>query len=173
MKLKEINSGFLAIRQEEFHLCGQSLATLVQETLRKGSCIRLTANGFSMLPFIRDGDVVTVSASPGISLVSGRVIAFIHPQTARLVIHRLLGRDNGCYLVKGDSVFSADGLIPGKSILGCVTKIERNGRRVSFGLGPERRIIAFLSRKVLPWVFRCWGVMPTAIRSTVKCLVRF
>lgn len=173
MKLEEIDSGFLAIREEEFLLSGQSLATLVQATLAKGSCLRFTVKGFSMLPFIRDSDVVTISPLRNVSLISGRVIAFINPQTAKLVIHRLLGRYNGCYRVKGDSVFSADGLIPRENILGYITKIERNGRNVSFGLGPERCIIAFLSKTVFPLVLRCWSVMPPAIRSTVKCLIRF
>jgi hypothetical protein len=102
-----------------------------------------------MAPFIKDGDVVTISpmfdSSPGF----GDVIAFIHPKIEKLLIHRVIRKIGDAYLLKGESALEPDGLIKKESILGLVTKVERGGKRIFLGLGPERFLIALLTRKNL------------------------
>jgi hypothetical protein len=100
-----------------------------------------------MSPFIRNGDVLMLSAADSKSPRLGDVVAFRFPGTHRLACHRVTGRVKGLYLVRGDNSRDADGLIPVNEILGKVMGIERGGLPVFFGLGPERKIIAFLSRK--------------------------
>ncbi|MBM4128546.1 MAG: hypothetical protein FJ243_00330 [Nitrospira sp.] len=122
----------------------RALSFLVGDILANGSHCRFQAKGHSMSPFIKDGDVVTVSplsSSPGI----GNVIASIHPETKRLSIHRVIGKEGDSYLIKGDNSSEADGLVEKGNILGYVTKVERDGEKVFIGLGPERFLIAFLS----------------------------
>lgn len=141
----------------------------MQATLTRGACFRIKVNGFSMLPFIKDSDVVTVSALKDSCPGLGEVVAFANPRTGKLVIHRIVVRGNGSYLIKGDNVLCAGGLVPQENILGCVTKIERNGRQIYFGLHQGRAVIALFSRMGL-WrlVFYCWRVIPLAIRNAVK-----
>ena len=69
----------------------------------------------------------------------GEVVAFCHPETGKLVVHRVLARRSGGYLLRGDNALEADGLIPPAYILGRVDRVERRGRRVRLGQGPERR----------------------------------
>jgi len=121
---------------------------LLDAVLAKGSDCRFQAQGHSMAPFIKDGDVVTISplpSSPGI----GQVVASLHPETRRLAIHRVVGKKADAYLIKGDNASEADGLVRRENILGSVKRVERKGRKVSLCLGPERFIIAFLSRRGL------------------------
>jgi len=99
-----------------------------------------------MHPFIRDGDVLTVSPSRGANLHPGDVVAFCHPDTGRLVVHRILAGTSHGYLLKGDNSIGMDGLIPSINIWGRVTKVERNGRLIRLGCGPERRLLALLAR---------------------------
>jgi hypothetical protein len=130
-------------------LSGKALAELLKDVLRKGSPLTLRARGFSMSPFIKDGDDVTLFPMNGVSPGLGDVAAFIHEGTGMPFIHRVVGKKGGAYLLKGDNVAEADGLIPESNILGCVRMVERKGLRVLFGLGPERFLIAYLNRRGL------------------------
>ena len=61
-------------------------------------------------------------------------------------------------MTQGDGVNRDDGRTPTTRILGHVTRIERNGKRVRLGLGPERTLLALLARMGLlsPLAFRAW-----------------
>jgi hypothetical protein len=123
-----------------------------------------------MSPFIKDGDVVTVSpilrSSPGI----GDVVALIYREARKLLIHRVVGRNGECYSTRGDNTLEGDGLVYGANILGYVTKVERNGKKVFLGLGPERFLIAWLTRKglLLSFVLPVWRVLHSIIRKSVR-----
>jgi len=128
-------------------LSGTVLAELLKDVLRKGSPFTLRARGFSMSPFIKDGDDVTVFPLSGISPGLGDVAAFIHKGTGMPFIHRVVGKKGNAYLLKGDNATETDGLISESDILGCVRMVERRRLRVFFGLGPERFLIAYLNRR--------------------------
>jgi signal peptidase I len=125
------------------------LPGLVKEILSKGAECRFQAKGHSMSPFIKDGDIVTISpltnSSPGL----GDVVAFNRPENENLIIHRVVEKRNNDYYVRGDNLPEADGLVQARDILGYVNKVERNGKNVRVGLGPERFLIALLNRKGL------------------------
>jgi hypothetical protein len=100
-----------------------------------------------MAPFIRDGDVITVSpfgrGRPGV----GDVVAFVRPGYGHLVVHRVVARCGPDAFIRGDAAAEAtDGVIPAENLLGRVTRVERDGHGVWLGLGPERHAIAWLSR---------------------------
>ncbi len=99
-----------------------------------------------MFPFVRDGDMIRVSPlehPPGL----GDVVAFVHPETGRLVVHRIIARRGPSYLLRGDSARGeVEGPVPPAGLLGRVTGVQRNDRAVRLGLGPERYAIALLSR---------------------------
>ena len=116
---------------------------------------RFRVRGFSMNPFIKNGDIVTISPLFNLSTVFGRPVAFIHHEIDDLIVHRVVGKIGNRYFIKGDSSFKIDGLIPRKDILGVVTKVERQGKKIIFGLGIERFIIAFLNRiNLFRFIFR-------------------
>lgn len=133
----------------EWSVSGAALAELLQDVLRKGLPFTFRASGFSMSPFIKDGDDVTIFPLNGISPGLGNVVAFIHKGNGMLFIHRVVGKKGNAYLLKGDNATETDGLISGSDILGCVRMVERRGQRVFFGLGPERFLIAYLNRRGL------------------------
>ena len=124
-----------------------------------------------MSPFIRDGDVVTVAplrpldrsphartpSSPSAANVTeardcgiGQIVAFVSALSRRLFVHRIIGRRESGFLIKGDNLSGplADTVRP-EDILGRVVRIERGRKRVWLGLGPERHAIAVLSRSGL------------------------
>ncbi len=147
-----------------------SLPELLEAVLCKGLDCRFQAKGHSMSPFIKDGDVITVSPLNGTSPGFGDVAAFIHKGTGRLVIHRVVGKREDSYFIKGDNASEADGLVQKANILGFVTGVERKGKKVFIGLGPERFLIALLSPKnLLLSVLRpVWSIFRPAVRIFLK-----
>jgi len=99
-----------------------------------------------MAPFIRDGDVVTISPLGSDRRQLGGVIAVSLPGSRRLVIHRAVARVGSSWLVRGDNSPRPDGLVRAADALGRVVRVERAGRTVVVGCGPERILIALLSR---------------------------
>jgi len=104
-----------------------------------------------MSPFIRDKDILTLSPPSTAFPQKGDVVGVINPGTEKLLVHRVVGIKNGRYWVKGDSVKTKEARsFELNSICGQVTRVERDGKPVWFGLGPERKAIAVLS--LIPFV---------------------
>lgn len=99
-----------------------------------------------MHPLLRAGDVVTVTPLRTKRPCPGDTVVFANAHTAPLVAHRVVAIRGDAPLIKGDNCDTADGLIAKSKILGRVTSAERDGRTLRLGLGPERFLIAFLSR---------------------------
>ncbi|MDY6954304.1 MAG: S26 family signal peptidase, partial [Thermodesulfobacteriota bacterium] len=123
------------------------LVQLSRAVFEKGGPLRFQAKGFSMSPFIRNGDVLTLfpltgHAGPRL----GDVVAFVQPGTERLVIHRVMARDGHTFLMTGDNAIEADGPVLREHILARVGNVERKGKKVFLGLGPERLLIVLLNR---------------------------
>ena len=154
----------------ELSLSGSAFAELLQDVSRKGSPITFRARGFSMSPFIKDGDVLTIFPLNGISPGLGDVAAYIHKGTGMPFIHRVVGKKGNTYLLKGDNATETDGLISESNILGCIRMVERRGRRVFFGLGPERFLIAFLTRRGLlrPLLAPSWKLVRPMMKKWVS-----
>jgi len=124
---------------------GQELRlSLAAELLRGGTPVRLEVTGHSMSPLLRSGDVVTIEPLAGRRPSLGDVVAAA--PGGRLLVHRLVGWDRGRALCRGDVAAEADPTTSPEDMLGKVTRVERRGRHVRFGLGVERLPIALLSR---------------------------
>ena len=145
LKSQELKPTLFVKQGAELPFSTSVLSELLRSVLDKGVGFRFRAKGFSMSPFIKDGDVITVSALSGASPRLGDVVAFIHPEAGRLVIHRVVGKWGDSYSIKGDGIRKTDGLVPKAKILGSVTKVERNGKEVFLGLGPESFLVSLLT----------------------------
>jgi len=142
-----------------------ALVGLCQDILGKGLTFRFSAPGPSMSPFIRNGDIITLAPVQPVAYRLGDVVAFVQPGTERLVVHRVVGvSPDGCR-IRGDNSLEDDGVIPHACILGQAIRVERNGKKVRVGLGPERKIIALLSRqRLLPWCVGAAAAVLSGIR---------
>jgi hypothetical protein len=162
-------SGF-AINCGEDTLSMAALIELLRAVTEKGKPFRFQATGFSMYPFIRNLDTITVSPLPaGGRCRLGDVVAFLKPGTEKLAVHRVIRKKGDCYLIRGDNTPEPDGLISAARMLGYVTNVERGGRQIRVGLGPERAVIACLSRKDLirPSLFLACRLARPFIRRTI------
>lgn len=144
---------------DDLLISGEVLLELMRDILDRGIDFRFRARGLSMSPFIKDGDFISVSPVSKVKPSIGKVVAFVQPVSGSLIVHRVVGSRGTAFLIQGDNTGGkVDGLFQPEEILGCVTGVERNGRQVVFGLGPERFLIAYLSRsgllRGLLWVWR-------------------
>ena len=73
-------------------LSGLALQEFLRAVLARGASFRFKARGFSMHPFIQDGDVVTVSPHWRQEAPAGGGGGFCHPETRKLMVHRVLAR---------------------------------------------------------------------------------
>ena len=122
----------------------------MREVLAKGATFQFCATGWSMTPFIKDGDLISVAPLTNERVAIGSIVAYIQPATGHLIVHRVIGRQRATYLIQGDNTIARhDDVVQLKDILGRVTRVERKGRRVPLGLGPERWLVAMLSRNGL------------------------
>ena len=158
-----------AVSGEDRLLSGNALVELVCAVLERDKPFRFRAGGSSMAPFIRDGDFITITSPDRHNLRAGDVLSFRHPGNGRLVIHRLVRKLDGRYLMKGDSSASVAVTIQPENILGKVDMVERNEIPVIFGFGPERFLIAFLSFEKID---RCLSRRLRHIRRFVNYLLR-
>ena len=131
----------------EINLSGPALVALLQAVLARGADFRFRAAGNSMHPFIRGGDILVIAPLPARGPAPGQVIAYRQAQSGGLVVHRLVGRLGGDWLLRGDNATGKTGeTVATGNLLGVVSSIERNGARRRMGLGPERQLLAWLSR---------------------------
>ncbi len=131
---------------DDLNISGAILLDIMREILDRGVDFRFRARGLSMSPFIKDGDSISVSPVSKVKPSLGKVVAFVQPVSGTLIVHRVVRRKGTAFLIQGDNTGGqADGLFQPQDILGCVTRVERDGRRVVFGLGPERFLIASIS----------------------------
>ena len=127
-------------------LLGSDFLDLLEPLLLMGQSVRFRVHGTSMLPCIRERDLVTVSPPGSMPIRLGNVVAFRPPGTERLILHRVVKICSENFLISGDNTLEPDGIIPRSCLLGVVIQVQRKGRAVCFGNGPEGRLFAFLVR---------------------------
>jgi hypothetical protein len=118
---------------------------LFADLLSSGVSVRLEVGGHSMAPFVRSGDVVTVAPRGDARPSLGDVVVCA-VERDQLTMHRVVGWTGGQLVPRGDAAPTADAALQLDSVVGLVRRVERRGRPVRLGLGPERRVIAWLSR---------------------------
>jgi hypothetical protein len=96
-------------KEEDLVLTGADFRETVKQLLEKNADVRFQARGFSMSPFIKDGDVIVLSPLNHTVCAYGDVVALVHPVIKRTVVHRVVGRGAKDCLIKGDNIFGADG----------------------------------------------------------------
>jgi signal peptidase I len=157
----------------ELLLDGRACVDVMRSALGKNVSLRLQVKGFSMSPFIQDGDIITLSPLPEGRIGLGQSIAFMRSFDKKLVIHRLVRickRPQVRYVTKGDSADRSDCPISRADMLAFVLKVERGGRTILFGTGPERRVIACASRLNILWALSFFWklIIPHHIRQKIK-----
>jgi hypothetical protein len=116
---------------------------IVSECLRAGHLVRFRAPGSSMHPTIRSGDTLLIAPIDPAALHRGDII--LYASASRILAHRVIaiirrpgtgaaGAQPACsgveFVLKGDGCPEPDPPVGGDRVLGKITAVERNGRRI-------------------------------------------
>ena len=126
------------------------LGSLMAEVLEKGESFQFRALGWSMAPFIKPGDMLLIEPIGERKSSVGDIVAFSLPEPGGYRVHRVIHRVDKGFLIKGDNLNHADGIIIFEGILGKVKKVSRRGKKVRLGINMGNRGVALFSR--LGWL---------------------
>ena len=107
------------------NLSCSELIPLVRLALDNGANVRLTATGSSMIPFLRNGDVVELEKVPPEALRHGDVVLVERPEGG-YVLHRMLQIRGAEVFIAGDAG-QRDGWMPVANVLARVRAVSRKG----------------------------------------------
>jgi signal peptidase I len=123
---------------------------LASEVLRSSGTLRLRVTGWSMLPTVMPGDTLVIDRIHRDSVSEGDIVLF--GRDRRFFVHRVIDKgqpQNGAIVTKGDGMPAADLPVSGSDLLGRVSSILRNGKRLEPKKAmrlPERIIAAAVQR---------------------------
>ena len=135
----------------------------MQAVLEKGKSFRFRARGTSMRPFIRDGDTLTIAPLATGRPRRGEAVVVFRPSEIRpcLLVHRIVGVHERGFAIQGDAADCEPESIPPEAIVGRVVRVERGGKDIRLGLGPERQLLAWMSRTRILWtvIWPLWNLV--------------
>ena len=111
-------------RRNHLALSGKSLAALIRDFVESGRHIKFRALGESMFPFIKNGDMITVSPYNDMTPERGDIVAFVDVRTQGLMVHRIIRVNGDGFVSKGDNCFQNDGIHRLQNILGFISEID-------------------------------------------------
>lgn len=135
-------------RETVLTLKADQLLDLAEEILGRGQALRFRAKGWSMHPFVLDGDVLTVIPAAAVPRL-GDVILFRTPRRS-VVVHRVVRTRPRGVVTKGDAASDLDGFVPFRDVLGVVSVVDRRGSRARLDAG-WRHWLAPLLGWLSPW----------------------
>lgn len=132
--------------------------TLRKEIIGQGRSVQIIASGYSMFPFLRKGDLLTVEPVPMDKIKRGDVVVFESEQ--KWVAHRVIQINHNPegieFLLRGDTCFAFDPPVNKENFIGAVSEFQRlNYQRKLNGI--YRRIwakFALLKFHMYPFVAR-------------------
>ena len=96
---------------------------LIKEFLQLGSCVRMTATGSSMWPFLRNGDIIEISSIGNLPVRPGEIVLAIHRE--RYLLHRVIQINMRGIFIAGDAQSYFQGPIAPDMVLGRVVALQR------------------------------------------------
>lgn len=100
-----------------------------------------------MHPYIQDGDVITLSAvktARGIRV--GNIAALVHPESGKLIVHRVIRKTGNEIQTKGDNSKIADAPVSVNAVVGIVSCVTRGFSNTLVGTGIRDLLASLLSR---------------------------
>lgn len=137
---------------------------LMQAVHEKGASFRFQARGNSMRPAIQDKDWITISPLRDTVPFVGEVVAYRHPVSQSLIVHRIDRTTQHSFLIKGDNQFEPDAIVSIDDIIGVVTGIQRNKKSISI---PDRSKHPGWTR-----LYFLWSLLRVHLRRTSRRLKR-
>ena len=116
--------------------------TVIVDLLSSGHAVQFQARGDSMHPLIRDHDYLHVE--PCTEVRKGDIVLVLAPRG--LTAHRVISHRNGVVVTRGDNAPANDDAVPREKVLGKVTAIIRDGRKLTLSRSAAAQAAALVRR---------------------------
>jgi len=108
-------------------LPARELMPVIRAALERGQTVRMTVNGASMLPFIRNG--AEVELEPVRFPPAKGDVVLVQCEDERYVLHRVVVAEGEVFFLRGDAKRDCEGPFTLRDALGKATTTYHNGRR--------------------------------------------
>ena len=141
---------------------GPDFCDLAREILGRGSALRYRAEGWSMYPTLRDGDILTIVPTNAEEAQVGDIV-LCQAAGPRPMVHRLVRKAGGQVITRGDRLPHDDAPVAAADLLGRVIQAERGDKvihlthRRAIWMGKLVARWPLLTGKLWPWLARAKG----------------
>lgn len=111
--------------------------TLRKEIIRQGRSVQIVASGYSMYPFLRKGDLLTVEPVTMETIKLGDIVVFESggKWIAHRVIHIRSKADSLGFLLRGDTCIEFDPVVNKENYIGSVRVFTRKNSKKNSSTG--------------------------------------
>lgn len=134
--------------------------------LRQGWSMHCRPLGQSMIPNLRQGDLVKVTPEETYRL--GDIILVNHG--GHYIMHRVVVKSDGWIITKGDASTCLDPPVSPREILGRVVSRNRRGKESSLD-SPWARWVGLAFCLTVSWLFAIRGAVNTGAERRLACLL--
>lgn len=138
---------------------------LAEEVLRTSGNLRLKVNGWSMLPAVWPGDILTIQRAGFAEISVGDTVLF--RCDGRFIVHRVVSKEVPTFTLRtrGDAMPGPDPLVEGRNLLGRVAYRLENGEWTK--MRQTRRWYEMALALVL-----CRSIFATRVAVAINAMVR-
>jgi len=154
----------------EIRLGRTECADLSVDILKRGGTFCFKAKGFSMHPFVRDGDILIIHPASNQTLRKGDVVLYMSTDY-KLIAHRITAAthrgDDLVFTLRGDMAPASTEQVSSKKILGKVVSLRRGRKVIHVDKGCKRLSSLLWAKSVLllPCLF---NILRMIKKNTVK-----
>ncbi len=124
------------------------LMPVIRAALERDQRVRMTINGSSMSPFIRDGDVVELESVRSRPVLGDMVL--VRRSEDYYVLHRVVRIEGDEFFLRGDAQQHSEGPFTRRDVLGKVIASYHSGRVRDFDRGTWR-LAMLIWMRCAPW----------------------
>jgi signal peptidase len=101
--------------------------TLRKEIISQGRSVQIVASGYSMFPFLRKGDILTINPAPMEQIKRGDIV--VYELNEKWIAHRVIQVNHNSegfeFLLRGDTCAAFDPPVNKENFIGIVPEFQR------------------------------------------------
>lgn len=122
----------------------------IKRCLDSGNLAEFETHGFSMIPLLHDGGDRVVLQKAGTALDVNDV-AFCKTDDGRYVLHRVVEKKNGGYVLKGDNCYTCEFCAGDEDVIGVAVCFIRRGKRIDVTKPCYKLYVRFRKQALKLW----------------------
>ena len=152
----------------------QEATSLRKQLIENNHAVKIVASGYSMFPFMRNGDLLTISPVPIEEIQIGDVAVF--ESNNDWISHRVIDirktNNEITLILRGDTCIQLDPLVTKANYIGKTVAFERGGKVYEVGSKKNKRIARVILSLGLVYnstFYYCGRMLSLSLRILRKC----